>query len=130
MPIKLLSGEVVAGISAGEVIERPASVVKELLENAADAGATKIRVEVEAGGMKLIRVSDNGRGIPPAEAVLAFERHATSKLAALNDLQDLGTFGFRGKPWPPLPPPRKSKCSPGFPAMMPGSVSREVKERR
>ena len=97
MPIILLSEEVVAGISAGEVIERPASVVKELLENAVDAGATRIRVEVEAGGMKLIRVTDNGRGIPPGEAALAFERHATSKLKKIDDLHTLDTFGFRGE---------------------------------
>ena len=97
MPIRLLAEEVVAGISAGEVIERPASVVKELLENSVDAGATRIKIEVEAGGMKLIRVTDNGRGISAREGALAFERHATSKLSGLDDLESLETFGFRGE---------------------------------
>lgn len=97
MPIRLLDAGAVAGISAGEVIERPASVAKELIENALDSGATRIRVDVQGGGLGLLRVTDNGCGIPPAEALLAFSRHATSKLTALDDLTRLTTFGFRGE---------------------------------
>lgn len=97
MAIIILPENVIAGISAGEVIERPASVVKELIENAVDAGATRIKVEVEAGGMKIIRVTDNGSGIPAGEAAMAFERHATSKLSGLDDFNTLATFGFRGE---------------------------------
>lgn len=87
----------VAGIAAGEVIERPASVVKEFVENALDAGATQIRIELEDGGRRLIRVTDNGCGISREDAPLAFERHATSKLQILDDLDHLSTLGFRGE---------------------------------
>ena len=78
--IHILSDQVANQIAAGEVVERPASVVKELLENALDAGATRIRVDVEAGGRKLIRIADNGHGMGRDDALLAFERHGTSKL--------------------------------------------------
>jgi DNA mismatch repair protein MutL len=97
MPIRLLPPDVASKIAAGEVVERPANVAKELLENSIDAGATEIRVEIREGGRRLLRVADNGAGIPAAEAPLAFERHATSKLAAAEDLDHIATFGFRGE---------------------------------
>lgn len=95
--IKLLDPEAVSKIAAGEVIERPASVVKELVENSIDAGATKILVEVADGGKRLIRVTDDGSGMDREDALLAFEKHATSKISDASDLDRISTLGFRGE---------------------------------
>src|SRR5579871_4453153 len=100
--IRVLPDQVANQIAAGEVVDRPASVVKELLENALDAGANRIRVEVEAGGRKLIRVSDDGHGMNRDDALLAFERHATSKLRTADDLLAIATLGFRGEALPSI----------------------------
>ncbi|MFC6644987.1 DNA mismatch repair endonuclease MutL [Granulicella cerasi] len=100
--IKVLSDQVANQIAAGEVVERPASVVKELLENSLDAGSTRIRIEVEGGGRKLIRIADNGHGMGRDDALLAFERHATSKLRSSDDLLTIATLGFRGEALPSI----------------------------
>ena len=100
--IRILPDQVANQIAAGEVVDRPPSVVKELLENALDAGASRIRVEVEAGGRRLIRVADDGHGMNRDDALLAFERHATSKLRTADDLLSIATLGFRGEALPSI----------------------------
>ncbi len=100
--IHVLSENVANKIAAGEVVERPASVVKELLENSIDAGSTRIRINIEAGGKKLIQITDNGCGMVRDDALLAFERHATSKIKNAEDLLHVATLGFRGEALPSI----------------------------
>ena len=102
MPIRILDAATVGRIAAGEVVERPSSVVKELIENALDAGATSITVEIKGGGVDYLRVTDNGCGIEPGQVRLAFENHATSKLQRAEQLDDIRTLGFRGEALPSI----------------------------
>ena len=100
--IKILSDRVANQIAAGEVIERPVAVIKELVENSIDAGATRISIEIKNGGKSFMQISDNGIGMTEDEALLALERHATSKLVEANDLNSITSFGFRGEALPSI----------------------------
>src|SRR5271157_5050817 len=120
--IRVLSDQVANQIAAGEVVDRPASVVKELLENALDAGANRIRIEVEAGGRRLIRLTDDGHGMNRDDALLAFERHATSKLRTADELLSISTLGFRGEALPSIASVARVTLETA-PAPGPGSIS-------
>ena len=111
MPIRRLNPLTIDRIAAGEVIERPASAIKELVENALDAGAKSVEVTIEAGGRRLIRVVDDGHGLDEADLALSVERHATSKLPD-GDLMQIATFGFRGRRCPRSPRCRGSRSAP------------------
>ncbi|MFO0026855.1 MAG: DNA mismatch repair endonuclease MutL, partial [Deltaproteobacteria bacterium] len=122
--VRALPSALVDQIAAGEVVERPASVVKELVENAIDAGAGEVRVETEQGGVARIVVSDDGHGMDPGDAQLAVSRHATSKIASLEDLRAIGTLGFRGEALPSIASVRRVTLRTGPHAAIEGPAIR------
>jgi DNA mismatch repair protein MutL len=130
--IKILPPDLRNKIAAGEVIERPASVVKELIENSIDAESTDIRIDILYGGKRLIRVLDNGMGMDKEDALLCFERHATSKLATEDDLFNIKTMGFRGEALPSIASVSKVKIVTGIKGFRSGIsleiIGGEVKE--
>ncbi len=132
--IKVLPVDLRNKIAAGEVIERPASVVKELIENAIDAESTEIRIDILAGGKRMIKVSDNGSGMDPEDALLCFERHATSKLSAESDLFNIKTLGFRGEALPSIASVSRVKLITGLKGSAAGILLElhggEIKDRR
>ena len=129
--LKVLPAQIANMIAAGEVVQRPASVVKELMENAVDAGATQVSVVILDAGRTLIQVIDNGCGMSPVDAVLCFERHATSKIATAEDLEQILTYGFRGealasrtRPPPKCAPARSGRSAPPPSPRPPARTSR------
>src|SRR2546429_2958115 len=120
--IHVLPEHVANKIAAGEVVERPASVVKELLENSLDAGSTRIRIQVEAGGKRLIQITDNGCGMTRDDALLAFERHATSKIQSAEDLLTVATLGFRGEALPSIASVSRLKLETRAPGESSGTI--------
>lgn len=135
MPIKVLDPSVVGRIAAGEVVERPSSVAKELIENAIDAGATSITVEIRDGGINYLRVTDNGCGIAPSQVALAFENHATSKIVKAEQLDDIRTLGFRGEALPSIAAvshlemtTREKNAASGVKLIIDGGVKKPVSE--
>ena len=111
--IRLLSDEVIGKIAAGEVVERPAAAIKEMVENSLDAGATAVTVEIRDGGISYFRVTDNGSGIAQSEIRMAFERHATSKISTAQELASIQTLGFRGEALASIAAVARVSCSLG-----------------